>query len=142
MLDYIKKHGVIQLLNIYNERKDWNYRVLLWGDEIEYLVIKVDPAARSAKLSLRGHELLPVLQEPERDNPSTAASLWRPEYGRSVARRRPLVRSTHCFSSARWRLRFCVTLSVLHADVAWNPFSNSLAPRMRRRQYRRRRFSD
>lgn len=112
MLDYIKKHGVIQLLNIYNERKDWNYRVLLWGDEIEYLVIKVDPAARSAKLSLRGHELLPVLQEPERDNPSTAASLWRPEYGRSVARRRQLVRSTHCFSSARWRLRFCVTLCV------------------------------
>lgn len=81
---YIKKHGIIQLLEIYHERKDWNYRVLLWGDEIEYVVVKFDHAARTVKLSLRSHELLPVLQEPERENAASAPSLWRPEYGRFV----------------------------------------------------------
>ena len=79
--DYIKKHGVIQLLHIWNERKEWNYKTLLWGDEIEYIVLKRDATNKLVKLSLRGHDLLPILQQPERDNAATAISLWRPEYG-------------------------------------------------------------
>jgi glutamate--cysteine ligase catalytic subunit len=82
VLEYIKKHGVVQFLHIYNERKAWNRRKLLWGDEIEYLVVQVDSKQKSVKLALRGHELLPLLQQPEHDDPDTAVALWRPEYGR------------------------------------------------------------
>jgi len=81
VLKYIKEHGVVQFLHIYNERKDWNRRKLLWGDEIEYLLIKRDAVNRTVKLSLRGHDLLPLLQKPEHDNPDQAPAYWRPEYG-------------------------------------------------------------
>ena len=61
---------------------------LQWGDEVEYVVVSFDDAGKRVRLSLRGPELLAMLQEEE--NAAVARggaglerlqSLWRPEYG-------------------------------------------------------------
>ena len=76
--EYIKEHGITQLINIYHRLKDRTGDRLQWGDEvniasefpplllrtsmltsqIEYMVIKLDPATRTARLSLRSAEIL------------------------------------------------------------------------------------
>lgn len=50
---YIKEHGIMQFLAIYNARKNDGKEKLLWGDEIEYLVVKCDPEKKTIKLTLR-----------------------------------------------------------------------------------------
>ena len=35
-----RKHGLIQLINIYNKMKDRCCDSLKWGDEIEYMICK------------------------------------------------------------------------------------------------------
>nr|XP_012149230.1 PREDICTED: glutamate--cysteine ligase catalytic subunit isoform X2 [Megachile rotundata] len=45
------------------------------------MIIKFDDEAKTAKLSLRGGELLKTLNEKEYNDPDNIKSLWRPEYG-------------------------------------------------------------
>ena len=84
VLAYVKEHGVRQFLAIYNDKKASTNSKLLWGDEVEYLLVRFDHARKRVALSLRGHDLLPPLQQPEHDDPATAACLWRP--GTAVGR--------------------------------------------------------
>ncbi|KAJ8293303.1 Glutamate--cysteine ligase [Rhodotorula toruloides] len=60
--DYVREHGIEQFLNIWERLKDRTGDRLLWGDEIEYLVISFDEANRNACLSLRQTEILQDLQ--------------------------------------------------------------------------------
>ena len=34
LTDYIRKHGIIQLIHLWNRLKDRQHDVLLWGDEV------------------------------------------------------------------------------------------------------------
>ncbi|XP_047371135.1 glutamate--cysteine ligase isoform X2 [Vespa velutina] len=79
--DHVRKHGIIQFINIYKKLRDRQGDVLKWGDEVEYLLVKFDDVAKTAKLSLRADEILKVLNEKELKDPSNVKSLWRPEYG-------------------------------------------------------------
>ncbi|XP_046813334.1 glutamate--cysteine ligase catalytic subunit isoform X1 [Vespa crabro] len=79
--DHVRKHGIIQFINIYKKLRDRQGDVLKWGDEVEYLLVKFDDVAKTAKLSLRAEEILKVLNEKELKDPSNVKSLWRPEYG-------------------------------------------------------------
>ncbi|XP_026829944.1 glutamate--cysteine ligase catalytic subunit isoform X2 [Ooceraea biroi] len=45
------------------------------------MLIKFDDEAKTAKLSLRGMEILKILNEKETEDPNNVKSLWRPEYG-------------------------------------------------------------
>ncbi|CAJ0909380.1 5957_t:CDS:10 [Entrophospora sp. SA101] len=60
---------------------------LVWGDEVEYMVIVYDHETKNAKLALRAFEILKELQKEEdelNDNPNSGKvleTLWRPEYG-------------------------------------------------------------
>ncbi|CAM9945542.1 unnamed protein product, partial [Choristocarpus tenellus] len=54
---YVREHGVVQFLNTYNRVKNLCCDELLWGDEVEYGIFKVDQEAKTVKLSLRGAEV-------------------------------------------------------------------------------------
>ncbi|GAM28064.1 hypothetical protein SAMD00019534_112400 [Acytostelium subglobosum LB1] len=80
--DYIRQHGVEQLLNIWNDQKDRGNDVFTWGDEVEYILVSVDNETKDIKLALRSHEVLAVLMQKEKLDPQNVDYLWRPEYGR------------------------------------------------------------
>jgi len=79
--EYVRDHGIEQLLAIYHKVKDRKNDSFKWGDEVEYILLSVDEKGETTRLCLRGAEILHVLQEPERRDASTAETLWRPEYG-------------------------------------------------------------
>ncbi|XP_051159264.1 glutamate--cysteine ligase catalytic subunit [Leptopilina boulardi] len=81
LADHVRKHGVIQFINLYKRLRDRQGDVLKWGDEVEYILVKFDDEAKTAKVSLRAQEVLDQLTEEERKNPNKVKSLWRPEYG-------------------------------------------------------------
>ncbi|KAK7930773.1 hypothetical protein WMY93_007168 [Mugilogobius chulae] len=65
--DHIRKHGIIQFLNIYNK--------------VEYMLMEWDDKDEKVRLVLRTAEVLEALQEQgEKINPNHP-TLWRPEYG-------------------------------------------------------------
>ena len=62
-------------------------RGLKWGDEVEYIIVKLDHENKKARVSLRAATLLDQLTKPEEnmkkmENPDMKLlpSLWRPEY--------------------------------------------------------------
>lgn len=63
--NHIKMHGVAQFINLYNRCKDRECDKLLWGDEIEYMLVSFDDERKQARLSLRGVEVLQKLQRAE-----------------------------------------------------------------------------
>ncbi|KYQ93916.1 glutamate-cysteine ligase [Tieghemostelium lacteum] len=78
--NYIREHGIIQFLNIYNANKDRSGDQFKWGDEVEYILIEKDQ--QTYKLKLRANEILDKLIAEEKANPDGVEYLWRPEYGR------------------------------------------------------------
>ncbi|KAJ3164229.1 hypothetical protein HDU88_005541 [Geranomyces variabilis] len=82
---HVRKHGIVQFLNIWNRIKTRRKDHLLWGDEIEYIVVKYDDASKSAKVSLNAHDALAKLQALEMEEIAHGRvfeSSWKPEYGR------------------------------------------------------------
>ncbi len=61
--DYIRKHGIIQFLHIYETTKLRTRDCLIFGDEIEYLLLSLYEDNKKAFLSLRGPEILEQLEE-------------------------------------------------------------------------------
>ena len=62
MIGYIREHGIQQFLNLYNRVKAIEGDSLLWGDEVEYAVLSLDETESTARLSLRGAEILAELK--------------------------------------------------------------------------------
>lgn len=56
-LKYIRQAGVRQFISTYNRVKDLQGDELLWGDEIEYGVFKLDHKQKKVRLSLRAKEV-------------------------------------------------------------------------------------
>ncbi|CAM9636627.1 unnamed protein product [Chrysoparadoxa australica] len=80
--NYVREHGVKQLINTYNRIKDSCCEELLWGDELEYGVFVVDHEAKTVKLSLRGGEMLAELSKKEQKAMHRCEGCtWHPEYG-------------------------------------------------------------
>ncbi|PKY08463.1 gamma-glutamylcysteine synthetase [Aspergillus campestris IBT 28561] len=63
--DQVRKWGIEQLLAIWGRAKGKERDVLLWGDEVEYLVVAVDEEAKKARLSLAQAEILKSLAKDE-----------------------------------------------------------------------------
>uniref|UniRef100_A0A8D0C673 Glutamate--cysteine ligase n=1 Tax=Salvator merianae TaxID=96440 RepID=A0A8D0C673_SALMN len=79
--EHVRKHGILQFLNVYRAVRDRHKDVLKWGDEVEYMLVAFDHKNKRAQLSLTGEEVLHILQEKgEKANPNHP-TLWRPEYG-------------------------------------------------------------
>merc|ERR1712110_968591 len=86
---HVRKYGVEQFIRLYNKLKNDSGRGLKWGDEVEYIIVKLDHEQKKAKVSLKADSLLKSLNEPEEEmkrketNGETdirLPSLWRPEY--------------------------------------------------------------
>jgi glutamate--cysteine ligase catalytic subunit len=56
-LKYIRQAGVRQFISTYNRVKDLQGDELLWGDEIEYGIFKLDHEQKKVRLSLRAKEV-------------------------------------------------------------------------------------
>jgi glutamate--cysteine ligase catalytic subunit len=78
----VKTDGVTQFLNVYKAAKDVFSPTLKWGDEVEYMLVKIDKDRGEARLAVSAPQLLTVLQREEHSQPpgSTVPVLWRPEY--------------------------------------------------------------
>ncbi|EIT79399.1 gamma-glutamylcysteine synthetase [Aspergillus flavus] len=63
--DQVRKWGIEQLLANWRRAKGKERDALLWGDEVEYLVVAVDDEAKKARLSLAQAEILKSLAEDE-----------------------------------------------------------------------------
>ena len=64
-LRYVRTHGVAQFITVLKRLQYVTGDELLWGDEIEYHVFAVNSTLRTAKLSLRAHEMLADLRRKE-----------------------------------------------------------------------------
>ncbi|PWN53196.1 GCS-domain-containing protein [Violaceomyces palustris] len=100
LASHVREHGITQFLHLWNKIKDRRGDKLLWGDEIEYMVITLDDQQRSAKLSLRQEEILKVLSQsssehadhdPDRHHPDLAGHppTFHPEFGRFMLESTP-----------------------------------------------------
>ena len=100
---HVRDWGIEQLLTIWRRAKGKERDALLWGDEIEYLVVALDDEHRKAKLSLRQSDILaalgadeklcksgecvPELQQVDRD--VTPLPKFHPEFGRFMLEATP-----------------------------------------------------
>lgn len=83
--DHVRKHGIIQLSNIWRQIKTRRRDHLLWGDEVEYMCVEFDHDNKSVSLSLDAYDTLLKLEEIEavaRKESREIESSWKPEYGR------------------------------------------------------------
>ncbi|XP_066922074.1 glutamate--cysteine ligase catalytic subunit-like [Clytia hemisphaerica] len=80
LAEYVKKHGIVQFINLYRKLKNRQRDTLKWGDEIEYTLVYLDHEKKAARLLLKCNEYLPELQEDENNNPGKNTSAWRMEY--------------------------------------------------------------
>lgn len=80
LADHVRIHGVLQFIHLYRKLEARKGDVLKWGDEVEYVLVKLDKEKKTAKLLLTADELLSRLQVPEKRGEEDLSSLWRPEY--------------------------------------------------------------
>eukprot|EP00931_Biecheleriopsis_adriatica_P051184 TRINITY_DN29664_c0_g1_i1.p1 TRINITY_DN29664_c0_g1~~TRINITY_DN29664_c0_g1_i1.p1 ORF type:complete len:746 (+),score=151.03 TRINITY_DN29664_c0_g1_i1:66-2240(+) len=79
--NYIRRHGILQFINIYKKLHEIDNDRLFYGDEIEYALLKVDAAAKKVRISLRGPEVMMALRAREQDVHMMRGCAWHQEYG-------------------------------------------------------------
>jgi len=79
--DHVRYHGISQFLALYKNLKGRSKDYLLWGDEVEYSLLKFDHVNKTVKLDLEGLKIVEdLIKEEEQGIPSSC--LWRPEFAR------------------------------------------------------------
>ena len=78
---YIRRHGVLQFIATYRRLQHLENDRLFYGDEIEYALLKVDPASKKVQLCLRGPEAMEGLRKQEQDMNAFRGCAWHQEYG-------------------------------------------------------------
>jgi glutamate--cysteine ligase catalytic subunit len=48
-IDYIKEHGLAQFINNYHKLQNRKEDTLKWGDEIEYIIVKIDDEKKTVR---------------------------------------------------------------------------------------------
>lgn len=106
--EYVKQNGIEQLLQTHNRARD-RQDFLRWGDEVEYVLVECDNAARTCRVSLRAEKILSELKaemkakkdfiwcgnsEPNNLSAKFTAT-WHPEYGRYMLEGTPATPYCH-----------------------------------------------
>ena len=90
--DYVKRHGILQFLNIYRTMAGRENDIFLWGDEVEHMIVRIDPASNTATIALRAPEILAQLEALTLQQQQTGRG-WNahfvPEYGRYMVEATP-----------------------------------------------------
>lgn len=79
LADHVRKHGIIQFVNLYHRLKNRKDDILKFGDEVEYIIVKFNHEEKTARVKLSGPDLIEQLNQKEMTDPNVA-SLWRKEY--------------------------------------------------------------
>jgi glutamate--cysteine ligase catalytic subunit len=97
--DQVREWGIKQLLEIWNKAKNKESDAMLWGDEVEYLVVTYGPDQPSVRLSLRQAEILAALSEVnaahgapvdgDSGQPGQVLPIFHPEFGRFMLEATP-----------------------------------------------------
>ncbi|KIN95049.1 hypothetical protein M404DRAFT_60567, partial [Pisolithus tinctorius Marx 270] len=94
--DHVRNHGIIQFIHTWHRVKDRTGDELLWGDEVECMVVVVDDEKKEAKVSLRQAETLEelgkiyaLLGPIAHVFSSTPVAKFHPEYGRFMLESTP-----------------------------------------------------
>jgi glutamate--cysteine ligase catalytic subunit len=83
-LSHVKAEGILQFLNIWNKVKTRVRDELIWGDEIEYMLVVFDHSQKKVRLVIDAQELISKLDQ-------NSVSSWHPEYGRFMLEGTPKV---------------------------------------------------
>ena len=83
-ISYVKHHGLVQFMNMYNAAKERKTEIFKWGDEVEYQLLVNEGGV--TRLCLRGPEILDSLNKLKADIiAQQGAEAWNtaflPEYG-------------------------------------------------------------
>lgn len=79
---YVRQHGILQFLHVFNHVKDIENDGLKWGDEIECPILKVDPEKKEVRISVRASELRAELESKEATSLGMGEGVtWHPEFG-------------------------------------------------------------
>ncbi|RXW21302.1 hypothetical protein EST38_g4569 [Candolleomyces aberdarensis] len=136
--DHVRTHGITQFLHIWERLKDRTGDELLWGDEIEYMVVTFDNEEKNAKLSLRQTEILAKLSNivdgicadcPDDISPPT----FHPEYGRYMLESTPgspYTGSIGDLLSVESNMRYRRTLARKHLNPNEVPLTFTSFPRL------------
>lgn len=73
-IEYIKKEGIKQFLNVYQDLPTLKQCPFKYGDELEYTILKIDKENKTISVSLRADKIIEQL------NKSNTKSIWHPEY--------------------------------------------------------------
>ena len=66
LADHVRKHGIIQLINIFERMRSRQHDSLMWGDEVECMLIEYDDVNRRARLSIRAGDIIEEMMEVEK----------------------------------------------------------------------------
>lgn len=88
LADHVRHHGITQFLHLWDNVKHRQGDHMLWGDELEYVVVAFDHPHRNAPLSLRQGEILHEL-EAAAEGRSSDYPQFHPEYGRFMLETTP-----------------------------------------------------
>lgn len=99
-VDYVRVHGIKQLLETFRNYAGRTYDPLLWGDELEYIVVRFHRSGdkKKAVLSLRQEEILDKLVANSEQCIKEGVE-FHPEYGRYMIEAVPANPYTHELSS-------------------------------------------
>ncbi|OAX39118.1 GCS-domain-containing protein [Rhizopogon vinicolor AM-OR11-026] len=137
--DHVREHGIIQFLHTWDRLKDRCGDELLWGDEVEYMVVTFDDETKNAKLSLRQTEILAKLSKVVNDltDDDTPALMtvptFHPEYGRYMLESTPgspYTGSIPDLLSVETNMRYRRTLARKHLKSNEIPFTFTSFPRL------------
>ncbi|KAG8928419.1 hypothetical protein FRC02_006912, partial [Tulasnella sp. 418] len=137
-VDHVREHGITQFLNIWDRLKTREGDTLLWGDEIEYMVISFDDENKNAKLSLCQAEVLArlevVTERLRKEKPSSEdVPTFHPEYGRYMLETtpgRPYSGSLPDLLSVEANMRYRRKLATSHLKPNQLPITITSFPRL------------
>lgn len=75
--DFVRQKGIRQFIKIFEALKDRKRDKLLWGDEVEYILLEFDHDNKKVRVSTRAWDILAELK-----NDKNKEFSWNPEYGR------------------------------------------------------------
>ncbi|MES1910156.1 MAG: hypothetical protein MHM6MM_002804 [Cercozoa sp. M6MM] len=101
--DYIRKHGILQFINVWRRLKDLTGHSFMWGDEVEYVMLHCDKNG-GVRLSLRAFDVMQEANDVARqhgDDPDNVEGVFLPEYGRFMIEATPGVPYGHLTNDLR-----------------------------------------
>ncbi|CAI5756532.1 unnamed protein product [Candida verbasci] len=90
--EHVRHNGITQLINIFKQHFNRSNDQFLWGDEVEYMMIDIDPINKTAKLSIDKDYILNDLNDSDKSLSKSINNniLFHPEYGRYMLEGTPL----------------------------------------------------